>query len=102
MKRITAVILVLAFLVVSIPVFAGTQNDVPFEDDIVAARPLGILSIVTGAALWVVSLPFAVLTGSLPQTTETLISNPVKYTFARPIGDFDYEPAPRQSDESRQ
>lgn len=98
MKKITAFILVLAFLVVSVPVFAGTENDGPVEGDILMARPLGIVSVVGGAALWIVSLPFAAITGSLSKTTETLITNPVKYTFARPIGDFDYEPAPSQAD----
>ena len=102
MKKITAVILVLAFLVVSVPVFAGTENDAATEGDILAARPLGIVSVVGGAALWLVALPFAVLTGSLPKTTETLITNPVKYTFARPVGDFDYEPASTLTDEDKQ
>ena len=102
MKKITAVILVLAFLLVSVPVFAGTENDADVMSDTIFARPLGIVSIVGGAALWVVSLPFAVISGSLPKTTETLITNPVKYTLARPVGDFDYEPAPRQADESKE
>jgi len=100
MKRITAVILVLAFLVVSVPVFAGTENDLDVAVDTVFARPLGIVSIVGGAALWIVSFPFAAISGNLPKTTETLIANPVKYTFARPIGDFDYGPA--SNDENKQ
>lgn len=102
MKKITAVILVLAFLLVSVPVFAGTENDADVMADTIFARPLGIVSIVGGAALWIVSLPFAVISGSVPKTTETLIANPVKYTFARPVGDFDYEPAPRQADEKKE
>jgi hypothetical protein len=102
MKKITAVILVLAFLVVSVPVFAGTENDGPVAGDAVFARPLGILSIVGGAALWVVSFPFALISGSVPKTTEILISNPVKYTLARPMGDFDYEPTSNRVDENKQ
>lgn len=101
MKKITAVILVLAFLVVSVPVYAGTDNSIPIAGDMVFARPLGLVAIATGAALWVVALPFAAITGSLQETTETLINNPVKYTFARPVGDFDYEPAPRQANENK-
>ncbi len=102
MKKITAFILVLAFLVVSVPVFAGTESDGPMEGDILMARPLGIVSIVGGAALWLVSLPFAAISGNVQQTTETLIKNPIKYTFARPVGDFDYELAPSQADGSKQ
>jgi len=102
MKKITAVILVLAFLVVSVPVFAGPENDADIARDMAFSRPLGIVAIVCGAALWVVSLPFAAATGSLPQTTETLITNPVKYTFARPVGDFDYEPTSNRVDDNNQ
>lgn len=98
MKKIMAVILVLAFLVASVPVFAGTEDDGPIAGDTVFARPLGLASIVGGAALWVVSFPFALITGSVPKTTETLISNPIKYTFARPVGDFDYEPTSNRTD----
>ncbi|MDP2158404.1 MAG: hypothetical protein Q8K68_11940 [Nitrospirota bacterium] len=98
MKKITAIILVLAFLLVSVPVFAGTENDAAVMGDTLFARPFGLVSVVGGAALWIVSLPFAVISGSVPKTTETLITNPVKYTFVRPVGDFDYEPAPSQAD----
>ena len=102
MKKITAVILVLAFLLVSVPVFAGTEKDGPIAGDTIFARPLGIVSIIGGAALWVVSFPFALITGSVPDTTETLITNPIKYTLARPVGDFDYVPASNRVDENKQ
>lgn len=102
MKKITAIIMVLAFLVVSVPVFAGTENEAPIVGDTIFARPLGIASIIGGAALWVVSLPFAVITGSVPETTEKLISNPIKYTLARPLGDFDYEPPSNRIDGNKQ
>jgi hypothetical protein len=102
MKKITAVILVLAFLVVSVPVFAGTEDDAAIAGDVIFARPLGIVSIVGGAALWVVSFPFALISGSVPKTTETLITNPIRYTFARPLGNFDYELVPLQADDNKQ
>jgi len=102
MKKITSVIVVLAFLVVSVPVFAGNETDGDIVGDTIFMRPVGIVSIISGAALWVVSFPFAAITGSLPKTTETLITNPVKYTFARPIGDFDYSPASDQSTDKKQ
>lgn len=102
MKKITAVILVLAFLVVSVPVFANSDLDASTEGDLLMARPLGVASIAVGAALWVVAFPFAVITGSLPKTTETLITNPIKYTLARPVGDFDYEPTSTLTDEDKQ
>ena len=73
MKRIAVVILVLALLAASVPAWAGTEYDREIVGDTMFARPLGVASIAGGAALWVVSLPFAVLTGSLHKTTQTLI-----------------------------
>jgi hypothetical protein len=92
MKKITVVILALALLVASVPALAGIENDHELVGDTLFARPLGVASIAGGAALWVVSLPFAVLTGSLHKTTQTFITNPVTYTFGRRVGDFDYQP----------
>jgi len=92
MKKITVVILALTLLAASVPAWAGTENDAEIVGDTLFARPLGVVSIAGGAALWAISLPFAVLTGSLHKTTQTLITNPVSYTFGRRVGDFDYEP----------
>jgi hypothetical protein len=92
MKKTAAFILTLALLVSSVPALAGTENDRGVVGDTIFGRPLGLVSIVGGAALWLVSAPFAAISGSLDTTTETLLKNPVKYTFSRPVGDFDYVP----------
>jgi len=90
MKKIVALILAVAFVLASVPAFAGTENDVDVANDIVFARPLGFASIVAGAGLFIVSLPLAIISGSVNKTGQTLVGNPVKYTIARPIGDFEY------------
>jgi hypothetical protein len=94
MKKMIAFILALAFLAASVPALADSpiENDRGVVGDAIFGRPLGLASIVGGAALWVVSLPFAAISGSLDTTTETLLKNPVRYTFSRPMGDFDYVP----------
>ncbi len=86
--------LVLVFLAASVPAFAESPiaKDRDVVSDALFARPLGLASIVGGAALWVVTFPFAALSGNLNTTTETLITNPIAYTFQRPVGDFDYVP----------
>jgi hypothetical protein len=102
MKKITAVILTFALLAATIPAFADTERDDAIAGDTVFGRPLGVVSIVGGFALWVASLPFAAISGSLPATTDALITKPVKYTFDRPMGDFDYEPAPEDAGGNKQ
>ncbi|NJD57685.1 MAG: hypothetical protein FIA94_14945 [Nitrospirae bacterium] len=93
MKRITVVVLTIALLAGSFPAFAGTESDRAIVGDTLFARPVGVVSVVAGAAFWVLSLPFAVLGGNINETTQTLISNPISYTFGRPVGDFDYQPS---------
>ncbi|MDH4232659.1 MAG: hypothetical protein OEW04_11610 [Nitrospirota bacterium] len=99
MKKSLALIIALAFLLTSVPAFAGTENDAAVVGDIIFARPLGLIGIVAGAGLFVISLPFAAITHSVDKTSKTLIKNPVEYTFSRPVGDFDYSlDAPKEND----
>ena len=56
--------------------------------DILFTRPIGIISIVLGTALFIVSLPFSALGGNTKQAYENLIAKPAKYTFKRPLGNF--------------
>jgi hypothetical protein len=92
MKKVIVVFLAVMLLAASVPAFAGTENDGAIVGDMLFARPLGIVAVVAGAAAWVVTLPFAALGGNIDQTTHSLITNPVKYTFARPVGELYYEP----------
>lgn len=55
----------------------------------VVVRPLGLASTVLGGALYVVTWPFAKLSGDTDKTKEHLINRPAEATFRRPIGNFD-------------
>jgi hypothetical protein len=90
MNKILALVLAVTFVMASVPAFAGNENDQDIAGDIIFARPLGLASIVAGAGLFIVSLPFSLMTGSVNKAGQTLVGNPVKYTLVRPIGDFDY------------
>jgi hypothetical protein len=90
MKKILALILAVTFVLASVPAFAGNENDRDIANDIIFARPIGFASIVAGAGLFIVSLPLAIISGSVNKTGQALVGNPIKYTLARPIGDFEY------------
>ena len=77
MKKILALILAVTFVLASVPAFAGNENDVDVANDIVFARPFGFASIVAGAGLFIVSLPLAIITGSVNKTGQTLVGNPI-------------------------
>lgn len=57
--------------------------------DAIAVRPLGIIATVVGAGIFVVSLPFSALGGNVGQAADTLVVAPAKFTFTRPLGEYD-------------
>jgi ABC-type uncharacterized transport system permease subunit len=59
--------------------------------DLVLVRPVGIAASVVGQVLFVVSLPFTLLGGNVGEAAKKLSWEPVKYTFARPLGKFEEE-----------
>lgn len=54
--------------------------------DAVFARPLGVVGSVLGFALFIVSLPFSIPSNSGGDVAEQLVSEPLRYTFERPLG----------------
>ncbi|MCC6346579.1 MAG: hypothetical protein IT388_05265 [Nitrospirales bacterium] len=56
--------------------------------DTVIVRPLGIASLALGTAGFIVSLPFALISGSVDTTARELVEEPFRFTFTRPLGDF--------------
>ncbi|MGH8671180.1 MAG: hypothetical protein ACREUA_03955 [Burkholderiales bacterium] len=57
--------------------------------DLVLLRPLGIIATAVGSAVFVVSLPFSLPSGSADAAARELIGVPAKYTFFRPLGQID-------------
>lgn len=54
--------------------------------DLVIARPVGLVALVAGSALYLVSLPFALAGGNAKQTGKTLVVGPAMTTFVRCLG----------------
>lgn len=51
-------------------------------------RPVGLVLIPLGAALFVISLPFSATGGNVPSAFHNLVVAPAEYTFCRPLGDI--------------
>lgn len=56
--------------------------------DALIVRPVGIVGTIFGCGVFIVSLPFSVLADNVPGAFNTLVTQPAKYTFRRPLGDF--------------
>ena len=96
MKRITGARRTLVALMISclmVPQMVWAQDAVDdspnafaMAGDLLVARPLGAVITVAGAAVWVVSLPFTLLSGHASEAAGTLIGGPVETTFMRCLG----------------
>ncbi len=73
--------------------FADQRLDTPstFNSfiDAVVLRPLGLLAIPVGFGAFIIALPFSALGGNTKASFDQLVKAPAKYTFERPLGDFD-------------
>ena len=58
--------------------------------DAVVLRPVGLVTTVAGSAVYMISLPFSVLGGNEAEVREHLVNEPARYTFKRPLGEFEY------------
>ncbi len=74
-----------------VPHFVWAEDKPGAEEitfDFFIARPLGILSVLAGGALFVVTCPAALITGSTKTTAQKLVFEPCEFTFDRPLGEF--------------
>jgi len=64
------------------------QDALMVTGDVLFARPACFLASLIGTVVFVVSLPIAATSGSVHDTANTLVWEPVNATFTRPLGDF--------------
>ncbi len=86
MKKIAIIGVIISLMLPSVPALA--QEPGPMMVDILAVRPVGLAAIVFGTAVFIVSLPFSLASGSVDTVGRALVAKPFKFTFTRPIGDF--------------
>jgi hypothetical protein len=69
---------------------AASSESGPLEvvADVFIVRPGCFIATVLGSAVFVVALPAAAISRSIPQTANTLVVQPAKATFTRPVGDM--------------
>jgi hypothetical protein len=91
MKKVFIIVITSLLFLTNTVAFAQSNTEGNIIGDALFIRPLGLVSIVAGTAIFVVSLPFALITKDVPKTAKQLVVDPFNYTFDRPIGDFKYQ-----------
>ncbi len=67
---------------------AVSRDPVEVAADALVVRPVGIAATAVGAAIFVVALPFAAISGDVNRTGRALVGAPARFTFKRRLGDF--------------
>lgn len=94
-KRTAIAFIVLSLLAAPLNVMAAENLNHPkkisggaMAADAIVVRPFGIVSVVAGFALFVVSSPFSALGGNVDKAWNAMVVKPAKFTFKRPLGDL--------------
>ena len=90
MKLLTLVcVLVVSFGGITTSVASSDTGPLEVIADVAIVRPGCFLATVLGSAVFVVALPAAAISRSIPKTADILVVQPAKATFSRPVGDMD-------------
>lgn len=93
-RGVVAVVIALS-LVAATPALAAVNDEASTPSatamafDVAVVRPVSLVATVAGTGLFIVSLPFSLLGHNTDKAGERLVAEPAKYTFARPLGNFD-------------
>ena len=89
-KVVIAALVVLTLITTSLPALAdgGASVAASMIVDVIIGRPVGFVGTILGSAFFVLALPFAALSSSVEPVAQTLVVDPFKFTFTRPVGDF--------------
>ncbi|MFW2366383.1 MAG: hypothetical protein ACN4GW_08195 [Desulforhopalus sp.] len=97
-RTVASFFLILSLTISPLPGFSASggsssldENNSPavMTADLVLCRPLGFVAMLGGTLIFVVSSPFSALGGNVEQAWDSLVVAPAKYTFKRPLGEFD-------------
>ena len=88
MKKIVVIMLTLIIVFTSSMAFAATDTSATsVMTDILLLRPVGLASLGVGTAMYIVALPFSLITKSHGTTVKVLVKEPFNYVFVRPVGE---------------
>jgi hypothetical protein len=89
-KLVTLVCVLVLILGSVSPCMASTDSgSLEAIADVLIVRPGCFVATVLGSALFVVALPVAAVSRSIPHTAKVLVVQPAQATFSRPVGDMD-------------
>jgi hypothetical protein len=86
---ITVCVLALGFANVASGSYSDYGGPMEVAADALVVRPVCLAATVVGSAVFVVALPWALISKSVKKTANELVVKPANATFTRPLGDLD-------------
>lgn len=95
-KRFALLFLIPALVAVPLSAMATSEmealdNQITYAamaGDVIIVRPVSLASTVLGFGFFVISSPFSALGGNIGEAWSILVAKPAKFTFVRPLGEF--------------
>lgn len=91
-RKLIAFLVIFALITSAVPVMAGEIDEADIIADALVVRPVSFAAMLAGSVIFVIALPFSIPSGSVETVGQQIVVAPAKYTFIRPMGDFDYNP----------
>lgn len=66
----------------------GREDDTIILIDMLVARPIGLATVITGSALFVIYVPFSYPFGTMHDSWKKLVVKPCGFVFKRPLGEL--------------
>jgi hypothetical protein len=88
-KKLIAFLIMFILIVSTVPALAYEPTADDMIPDVLVVRPISLVASAVGVVIFVVALPVSIPSGSVEKVGERLVVDPFKYTFVRPIGNFD-------------
>ncbi|MGA3207660.1 MAG: hypothetical protein ABSE05_07535 [Syntrophales bacterium] len=83
-------LIAISIVMTSVPAF-GYDEALDATVDILFIRSVSLAATVVGTAVFIVLLPFSILSQSAGHIARTLVAEPFNFTFTKPIGGFSGE-----------
>ncbi len=92
MKKIVLALCFIALVMSSPAAFAYEHHEEPSDlsvlADVAFLRPVGAAALAAGVGIFIVALPFSLITNSVDGTAKALLKKPFHYVFIRDVGDI--------------
>lgn len=96
LKKVFLIFVAISLVIVNLYTTGWTEEkwtkDGPIADewnmiDLLIARPIGVAAGIFGTAVFIVSLPFTIPTGSVDDAAQMFVVKPFKFSFVREFPD---------------